>query len=58
MINARATIVASGGLGFAAVLCVIGGILVVSFVNRVVHNPAIASTIPERSVSWGGGEII
>jgi hypothetical protein len=53
MINARATIVALGGLGFAAVLCVIGGILVVSFVNRVVHNPAIASTIPERSVSWG-----
>jgi hypothetical protein len=53
MINARPTIVALGGLGFAAVLCVIGGILVVSFVNRVVRNPPIVSTIPERSLSWG-----
>lgn len=57
MINARATIVALGGLGFAAVLCVIGGILVVSFVNRVVH--ILPSPPPFRNeVYRGGGEII
>ena len=53
MINPRATIVALGGLGFAALLCVISGIVVVSFTSRVVDNRSVIHAIQERSLSWG-----
>ena len=36
------------GLGFAALLCVIGGMVVVPFLMRSLHDPGIIDTAPGK----------
>jgi len=42
------------GLGFAALLCVIGGMVVVPFLMRSLHDPGIIDTAPGKKVYRGG----